>query len=297
MGDGIGHICVTGVALGLLTGTSPTWTAVVVAVVGARADRADPHLRQGQRRRRAGAAVLRRHRRWLVLVRLAGNGAFALQAATSSARSPRSRPATWWVTVVLAGIVIVVGRRPDAAAVRGLARRGLRAGGRLPVRFYNMLVSVLAAVSVTRRDAHRGTAAGARADDHPGGDVAAVRPGRSGPRCSPRCSLGCWRVARRRACVSAFLRPRRPGADDRAGLAGRLRRHLAARDLLPPAAARLTVPFAPASLPVHAETDRGPPARARARLRPRRGRARRPRRLRPRRPPARRPRHRGGTAL
>src|SRR4249919_2620452 len=35
MGDGIGHIAVTGVALGLLTGTSPTVTAVVVAVIGA----------------------------------------------------------------------------------------------------------------------------------------------------------------------------------------------------------------------------------------------------------------------
>ena len=35
MGDGIGHVAVTGVALGLLTGTSPTITAVVVAVVGA----------------------------------------------------------------------------------------------------------------------------------------------------------------------------------------------------------------------------------------------------------------------
>ena len=34
MGDGIGHITVTGVALGLLTGTSPTYTAVVVAVIG-----------------------------------------------------------------------------------------------------------------------------------------------------------------------------------------------------------------------------------------------------------------------
>ena len=33
MGDGIGHVAVTGVALGLLTGTSPTWTAVAVAVV------------------------------------------------------------------------------------------------------------------------------------------------------------------------------------------------------------------------------------------------------------------------
>ena len=35
MGDGIGHVAVTGVALGLITGTSPTWTAVVVAALGA----------------------------------------------------------------------------------------------------------------------------------------------------------------------------------------------------------------------------------------------------------------------
>ena len=35
MGDGIGHVAVTGVALGLITGTSPTWTAVGVAVLGA----------------------------------------------------------------------------------------------------------------------------------------------------------------------------------------------------------------------------------------------------------------------
>ena len=35
MGDGIGHIAVTGVAVGLLTGASPTLTAVIVAVIGA----------------------------------------------------------------------------------------------------------------------------------------------------------------------------------------------------------------------------------------------------------------------
>ena len=35
MGDGIGHVAVTGVAVGLLTGTSPTITAVVVAVLAA----------------------------------------------------------------------------------------------------------------------------------------------------------------------------------------------------------------------------------------------------------------------
>ncbi len=35
LGDGIGHVAVTGVALGLLTGASPTWSAIVVAVLGA----------------------------------------------------------------------------------------------------------------------------------------------------------------------------------------------------------------------------------------------------------------------
>ena len=35
MGDGIGHVAVTGVAIGLLTGVAPIWTAVIVAILGA----------------------------------------------------------------------------------------------------------------------------------------------------------------------------------------------------------------------------------------------------------------------
>ena len=35
LGDGIGHVALTGVALGFLTGTAPVLTAVVVAVLGA----------------------------------------------------------------------------------------------------------------------------------------------------------------------------------------------------------------------------------------------------------------------
>ncbi|MET9605430.1 metal ABC transporter permease [Streptomyces sp. NPDC006512] len=35
MGDGIGHVAMTGVALGFLLNTSPVWTATLVAVVGA----------------------------------------------------------------------------------------------------------------------------------------------------------------------------------------------------------------------------------------------------------------------
>ncbi|KUJ70656.1 ABC transporter [Streptomyces albus subsp. albus] len=35
MGDGIGHVALTGVALGFLTGTNPVWTAVAVSSLGA----------------------------------------------------------------------------------------------------------------------------------------------------------------------------------------------------------------------------------------------------------------------
>src|SRR5690554_4160300 len=35
MGDGIGHVALTGVAVGLLTGWAPVWTAIVVATAGA----------------------------------------------------------------------------------------------------------------------------------------------------------------------------------------------------------------------------------------------------------------------
>ncbi|MFD7499689.1 metal ABC transporter permease [Streptomyces sp. NPDC059850] len=35
MGDGIGHVALTGVALGFLTGTNPVWTAVLVSALGA----------------------------------------------------------------------------------------------------------------------------------------------------------------------------------------------------------------------------------------------------------------------
>ena len=62
MGDGLGHVAVTGVSIGLVTGFAPTWTAVVAAVLGAVAIEV---IRGGghQRRPRPRAALLRRTRR------------------------------------------------------------------------------------------------------------------------------------------------------------------------------------------------------------------------------------------
>jgi zinc transport system permease protein len=148
MGDGIGHITVTGVALGLLTGTSPTFTAVVIAVIGAllielirasgkaSGDLALALLFYG------GIAG------GLVLVQLAGNGAFALQSYLFGSITTISRDDVI-VSVVLAGIVIVVALAlmPHLFAVSHDEEFARASGVR--VWFYNTLISVLAAVTVS----------------------------------------------------------------------------------------------------------------------------------------------------
>ena len=148
MGDGIGHICVTGVALGLLTGTSPTYTAVVVAVIGAVLIEL---IRTSGRASGDLALALLFYggiAGGLVLVQLAGNGAFALQGYLFGSITTISRDDVI-VSVVLAGIVIVVGLAlmPQLFAV-SYDEDFARAAG-IPVRFYNLLVSVLAAVTVS----------------------------------------------------------------------------------------------------------------------------------------------------
>jgi zinc transport system permease protein len=148
MGDGIGHVAVTGVALGLLTGTSPTWTAVVVAVLGAiliEVIRARGHTN--------GDVALA----LLFYGGLAGGVLLSGLGGESSARLQEYlfgsittiSIADVIVTMGLATAVLVlgVGLSPQLFAVaqdQEFARvTGLRVG------FYNVLVAVLAAVSVS----------------------------------------------------------------------------------------------------------------------------------------------------
>ena len=148
LGDGIGHITVTGVALGLLTGTSPTYTAVVVAVLGALA--IELIRTSGKATGDLALALLFYGgiAGGLVLVQLAGNGAFALQAYLFGSITTISYDDVV-VSVVLAGIVIVVclALMPQLFAV-SYDEDFARASG-VPVWFYNTLVSVLAAVTVS----------------------------------------------------------------------------------------------------------------------------------------------------
>jgi zinc transport system permease protein len=148
MGDGIGHIAVTGVALGLLTGTSPTITAVVVAVIGAVVIEV---IRTSGRTSGDVALAL------LFYGGIAGGvlitGLAGQSAATLNTYLFGSITTISWsdvaVTVALAAVVLViaVGLSPQLFAVAQDEEFAQVAGLRVGV--YNLLVSVMAAVTVT----------------------------------------------------------------------------------------------------------------------------------------------------
>jgi zinc transport system permease protein len=148
MGDGIGHVAVTGVALGLLTGTAPTLTAVVVATIGAVVIEV---IRE--KGRTSGDVALA----MLFYGGIAG-GVLLTGLADQSAATLNSylfgsiltlSAADVWVTVALAAVVVLiaVGLSPQLFAVAQDQEFARVAG--LNVRVYNVLVAVLAAVTVT----------------------------------------------------------------------------------------------------------------------------------------------------
>ena len=148
MGDGIGHVAVTGVALGLVTGTSPTWTAVVVAVLGAVV------MEMIRERGHTNGDVA------LALLFYGGlAGGVLITGLDGQSTAPLQRylfgsiltigPGDVLVTLVLATVVVVlcVGLAPQLFAVAQDEEFARVAG--LRTRGYNVLVAVVAAVSVT----------------------------------------------------------------------------------------------------------------------------------------------------
>jgi zinc transport system permease protein len=148
MGDGLGHVAVTGVALGLLTGTSPTLTAVVVAIVGAVV--IEVIREQGRSGGDVALALLFYGgiAGGVMLIGLADQGAYVLQSYLFGSLTTISATDVW-VTVVLAAVVVLlaVGLSPQLFAVAQDQEFAKVAG--LNVRLYNLLVAVMAAVTVT----------------------------------------------------------------------------------------------------------------------------------------------------
>jgi zinc transport system permease protein len=148
MGDGIGHVAVTGVALGLLTGGSPTVTAVVVAVIGAVL------IETIRERGQAGGDVALALLFYgglaggVFLTGLGGQSASRLQQFLFGSITTIG-VSDVLATLALAAVVIVIGLglAPQLFAVAQDQEFARVAG--LNVRAYNLLVAVLAAVSVT----------------------------------------------------------------------------------------------------------------------------------------------------
>ncbi len=148
MGDGIGHIAVTGVALGLLTGTSPTLTAVIVAVIGATVIEL---VRLSGRATGDVALALLFYggiAGGVLLTGIAGQSAATLNIYLFGSITTIS-PTDVWVTAALALVVVflAVGLSPQLFAVAQDQEFARVAG--LNVRLYNLLVAVMAAVTVT----------------------------------------------------------------------------------------------------------------------------------------------------
>jgi len=148
MGDGIGHVAVTGVALGLLTGLSPTWTAIVVCAVGAVLIEI---IRERGHANGDVALALMFYgglAGGVLLTGLAGQSATTLQQYLFGSITTISTNDVW-VTIALAVVVVgvCVGLAPQLFAVSQDQEFARVAG--LNVRAYNIMVAVLAAVSVT----------------------------------------------------------------------------------------------------------------------------------------------------
>ena len=148
MGDGLGHIAVTGVALGLLTGASPTVTAVIVAVIGSVV--IEVIREQGRTSGDVALALLFYGgiAGGVMLTGLAGQSAATLNKYLFGSITTISNTDVW-VTVGLAAVVIAIaiGLSPQLFAVAQDQEFARVAG--LNVRFYNVLVAVMAAVTVT----------------------------------------------------------------------------------------------------------------------------------------------------
>lgn len=149
MGDGIGHIALTGVALGFLLGTAPVLTAIVVAVIGAVAIEL---IREKGRTSGDVALALLFYggiAGGVLLIGLSPGGSSTtlvgyLFGSLSSVR-PEDLLVIGGLSIAILGVVVVFGREMYAVS---MDEEVARVSG-LPVRFLNLLVAVTAAVTVT----------------------------------------------------------------------------------------------------------------------------------------------------
>jgi zinc transport system permease protein len=148
LGDGIGHVAVTGVALGLLTGTAPMLTAVVVAVLGALA------IEMIRARGRTSGDVALALLFYggiaggVLLIGVAGGSPATLQSFLfGSVVTVDSAEVAVVAALALVVVVLALGLAPQLFAVCQDEEFAKVQG--LNVRLYSVLLSVMAAATVT----------------------------------------------------------------------------------------------------------------------------------------------------
>ncbi|MGH3447353.1 MAG: metal ABC transporter permease [Nocardioidaceae bacterium] len=148
MGDGIGHIAVTGVGLGLLTGHSPVWMAVIVTTLGAIL--IELIRERGNTSGDVALALIFYGgiAGGVMVVGLAGGSAQTLQNYLFGSITTVSAGDVWIVVVLAAAVIfLALGFAPQLFAVCQDEEFAKVAGMR--VRLYNLMTSVMAAVTVT----------------------------------------------------------------------------------------------------------------------------------------------------
>lgn len=148
LGDGLGHVALTGVALGLLTGAAPVLTALLVAVLGA----ALIEILRAYTRTSADLALAMLFYGGIAggvfLINLFGASPTALNAYLFGSITTIDRSEVWVVAVL--GVVVVATSLllgPQLFAVCQDEEHARVSG--VPVRLYGLLVAVLAAVTIT----------------------------------------------------------------------------------------------------------------------------------------------------
>lgn len=149
MGDGIGHVALTGVALGFLLNTSPVWTAVLVAAAGAVA----MELIRSYGRTRGDLALAMLFYGGMaggvLLINLAPNGSTANLTTylfgSVTTVSDSDVVVILWLSVFV--LLVTLGLRRQFFAICQDEEFAKVTG--LPVRSLNLLLAVTAAVTVT----------------------------------------------------------------------------------------------------------------------------------------------------
>lgn len=149
MGDGIGHVAMTGVALGFLFSTSPVWMATLVAVLGA----VGMELIRSRGRTSGDVALALLFYGGMaggvMIINLAPNGSTANLLTYLFGSITTVAPEDITTICVLAAFVVTatVGLRRQLFAVCQDEEFARVTG--LPVRLLNLLIAVTAAVTVT----------------------------------------------------------------------------------------------------------------------------------------------------